>query len=247
MSKNDSTEKKFNSELDERVKWLKKRHPLTPSVRKKLKALGRYIQERRKEYKKAWPLGFDCYELFLDKNPSYMYKLRKATFRELKKRGQNVRYGLYKEYKDKDYRLFIDDLGDLPEDFFRTELVKCTNKENMLEMNMPEFIKKFNKVPESTWNSLSYYINKKYKITDSFEEKGSHILSGSLSIDFALIDRLNTAFKELSEKQREAIKLIYGKKPYSITEAAMHLGIKKQSVSERHKIALEKLDKILSE
>jgi len=254
MDKNNKSDIKYSPELKEFITKFKKRHPLTPSEKEKLKALGRFIQERMKEYKKAYPLGFDCYELFSDKNPLYMYKLRKAT-KKLINRYYKVRI---KFYNNKDYRLVdaLGDLpdkpgnlpygmGDLPDDFFRANLTKYTNKEKMLKMNMPEFIENLNKVPEYTWNSLRYYI-KKSKNSDSFEEEFLHILSDSLSIDFVLIDRLDTAFKKLSEEQREAIELIYHK-GYSETEAAMHLGIKKQSVSERHERALEKLKKILSE
>jgi len=119
----------------------------------------------------------------------------------------------------------------------------------MLKINMPEFIENLNKVPGHTWDSLRYYIEKSIK-AESFEEGGIakllDILSGSLAIDFVLIDRLDTAIKKLSEKQSEVIELIYHK-GYSETEAAMHLGIKRQSAHERHKRALEELERTLSE
>jgi len=128
MNRDNKKDKKYSKELNEFITKSKKRHPLTPSEKEKLKAIGRFIQERMEEYKKAYPLGFDCYELFLDKNPSYMYKLRKATFKELKKRGQNVRYEHYEEYKEKDYRLFIDVLEDEPEVFFQLKLGEAISK-----------------------------------------------------------------------------------------------------------------------
>jgi len=297
MGKNDSTDKKANSD------------------KQKLKALGRFIQERMKEYKKAWPLGFDCffegvskYDLsLLDSDPwpikkeneaLYIKKLRKATKKLINRYSKE--YVRYKFYEDNYCKLFMDklgNLGDKPEDFFEEEIlyfeimryglheryellekyrkglidykVLKKTKTPWMEKTAGELIPKLNNLSSRVWRSLRSYIDESEK-TDALDLPLEFLNDGGLApglldkldllkfldtsydsynplfVHVELKAKLGIPFKKLSEKEREAIGLIYDK-GYSETKAARHLGITRQSIHERHNRALKKLKKIPSE